>query len=95
MATLAELRAMIDDIDVGIVDLIASRQACAARMARAKHSAGVPIRDDARRRLVLDHVFECAVESGVDPTAVQRVFELLIEMSEVRQRECQGDGNLP
>ncbi len=40
-------------------------------------------------------VFNQAVESKIDPVAVQKIFEILIAMSEDRQRECSGEGNLP
>ncbi|KAF5052038.1 Chorismate mutase type II [anaerobic digester metagenome] len=95
MHSIEELRAEIDRIDTAIVDLIAERQSCAGRMARAKYTEGLSIRDTSRRRQVLERAFDYAVERGVDPKAVQRVMELLVEMSEERQRECQGEGNLP
>jgi len=95
MQTIGELRAEIDRIDLAIVDLIAERQTLAGRMARAKHAEGVPVHDPARRKAVLDASFDRAVERGVDPAAVRRIVALLIEMSEERQRECQGEGNLP
>jgi chorismate mutase len=44
---------------------------------------------------VLESVFEQATELRIDPVAVQKIFEMLIAMSEDRQRECSGDGNLP
>ena len=95
MATLEELRAEIDGIDAGIIDLIERRQDCAARIARRKYADRLPVRDEARRRAVLDLAFDRAVERGIDPTAVQAVFELLVRMSEARQHDCLGDGNLP
>ncbi|HOT93745.1 MAG TPA: chorismate mutase [Methanoregulaceae archaeon] len=95
MHSIEELRAEIDRIDTAIVDLIAERQAFAGRMARVKYTIGLPIRDAKRRQQVLEHAFERAVERGIDPRAVQRVMEVLVEMSEERQRECQGEGNLP
>lgn len=95
MHSIEELRAEIDRIDTAIVDLIAERQSCAGRMARAKYTEGLSIRDTSRRRQVLERAFDYAVERGVNPKAVQRVMELLVEMSEERQRECQGEGNLP
>jgi chorismate mutase len=95
MATLDELRDEIDSIDTAIIDLIGRRQDCAGRIARAKYAAHLPIRDEEQRRAVLDLAFERAVERGVDATAVQQIFELLVGMSEARQRECMGEGNLP
>ncbi len=95
MSTLEELRDEMDGIDAGIVDLIGRRQDCAGRIARKKYAARLPVRDDEQRRAVLDRAFDRAVERGVDAMAVQQVFELLIGMSEARQRDCMGEGNLP
>lgn len=95
MATLEELRDEIDRIDAEIIDLIGRRQDCAGRIAHRKYIDHLPVHDEARRRALLDRVFDRAVERGVDATAVQQVFELLIGMSEARQRDCQGEGNLP
>jgi chorismate mutase len=44
---------------------------------------------------VLTRAFDRAVEAKVNPVSVQQIFHTLVEMSEERQRECQGDGNLP
>ncbi|HIH04009.1 MAG TPA: chorismate mutase [Methanoregulaceae archaeon] len=95
MATLEELRDEIERIDGEIIDLIGRRQDCAGRVARLKYMGHLPVRNEGQRQAVLDRVFERAVERGVDATAVQQVFELLIGMSEARQRDCLGEGNLP
>jgi len=89
------LRAEINGIDEQIIDLIAKRQQIAARMAQAKMAGGLPVRDEKRTREVLEHAYNYAVEKGIDPLSVQKIFGLLIDMSEEKQRECQGDGNLP
>jgi chorismate mutase len=93
--TIEEVRQEIDRIDAGIIDLIAVRQAAAVRMAHEKYLAGAAVRDEARREALLEAVFEAAVEKQVDPVQVRRIFEILIEMSEERQREWSGEGNLP
>ena len=93
--SLDAVRNGIQEIDEQIIDLVAERQRLAARIARLKQENGLPIRDDEQRKVVLDRVFTHAVESRIDPVAVRSVFELLIEMNEERQRECNGDGNLP
>ncbi len=95
MATLEELRDEIDRIDAEIIELVGRRQDSAGRIARLKYTGHLPIRDEERRREVLNRAFDRAVERGVDPTAVQRLFEVLVEMSEARQRGCTGEGNLP
>jgi len=93
--SLDAVRNEIRAIDEKIIDLIAERQNLAAEVARIKREMGLPLRDEAQRRAVLDRVFTYAVESRIDPVAVRRIFEILVEMSEERQRECSGDGNLP
>ena len=93
--TLDAVRNEIREIDERIIDLVAERQRLAARIARIKQEEGLSIHDPAQRKVVLDRVFTYAVESRIDPVAVRRIFEILIEMNEERQRECSGDGNLP
>jgi len=93
--SLGAVRNEVREIDERIIDLVAERQKLAARIARLKQENDLPIRDEEQRRMVLDRVFTYAVESRIDPVAVRRVFEILIEMNEERQRECSGDGNLP
>ena len=92
---LEEARAAIEAIDLGIIGLIADRQQVSARIAAIKHHRGLPVRDEEQSRRVLERIFDAAVEKGVDPVAVQQVFEILIAMSEERQREWSGEGNLP
>ncbi|MFA7198717.1 MAG: chorismate mutase [Methanoculleus sp.] len=93
--TLDAVRNDIREIDERIIDLIAERQRLAVRIARLKQENDLPIHDPAQRGAVLDRVFTYAVESRIDPVAVRSIFEVLIGMSEERQRECSGDGNLP
>lgn len=89
------VRAEISRIDAGIIRLIAKRQELAGRMAEVKRREGLAIHDEKRMAYVLESAFNLAVESKVDPVSVQKIFEILIAMSEERQRECSGDGNLP
>ena len=93
--SLASVREKIDKIDSRIIKLIAERQRLAGDMAHLKFREGMPIRDPEQRERVLERAFDRAVESKVDPVSVQKVFDLLVQMSEERQQECMGDGNLP
>ena len=93
--SLASVREKIDEIDGRIIKLIAERQRLAGEMAHLKFREGSPIRDPEQRERVLERAFDRAVESKVDPVSVQKVFDLLVQMSEERQQECMGDGNLP
>lgn len=89
------LREEINRIDLEIIDLIAERQKRAGKIAQAKMTEGLPIHDRKRTHDVLEAAFNYAVEKNINPVYVQKIFELLIEMSEERQRECSGEGNLP
>jgi chorismate mutase len=93
--SLEEERLSIAKIDAKIIAFIAKRQESARRIALIKHQEGLPVHDDAQVEEVLGRVFDEAVEHGVDPVSVQRIFEILIVMSEERQREFSGEGNLP
>ena len=93
--SLDTVRAEISNVDTEIIRLITQRQHLARKIARIKIAEGIPIHDQHQTAKVLDSVFVQAVESRIDPVAVQKIFEVLIAMSEDRQRECSGDGNLP
>jgi chorismate mutase len=93
--TLESVRRKIDEIDARLIRLIAERQQLAAEMAQLKFREGIPVRDPGQREHVLARAFDRAVESKVDPVSVQGIFGILVEMSEERQQECMGDGNLP
>jgi len=93
--TLEAIRAEITRTDKEIIRLIAHRQDLAGRIAKIKVHEGRPVHDEQRTAAVLKAIFEQAVEAKIDPVAVQKIFEQLIAMSEERQRECFGDGNLP
>ncbi len=92
---LESLREKIDGIDSRIIKLIGERQRLAGEMAHLKFREGMPIRDAEQRERVLERAFDRAVESRIDPVSIQMVFEILVRMSEERQQECMGDGNLP
>ena len=93
--SLDKVRAEISEVDARIIRLIAQRQQLAGKVAQIKIAEGMPIHDQDRTEKVLESVFEQAVESRIDPVAVQKIFEMLIAMSEERQRGYSGDGNLP
>lgn len=93
--SLEKVRAEITRVDTDIIRLIARRQQLAEEIVKIKIHQGLPVHDEHRTVKVLDTVFNQAVESKIDPVAVQDIFRMLIAMSEERQREFSGDGNLP
>jgi len=89
------IREEINKVDAHIIRLIAQRQELAGKIAQIKIHGGLPVHDKQRTTRVLDDVFNQAVESKIDPVAVQEIFKILISMSEERQRGFFGEGNLP
>jgi chorismate mutase len=93
--SLEAVRAEITKTDEEIIRLIAHRQDLAGKIAKIKIHEGIPVHDEHRATEVLNAVFDQAVEARINPVATQKIFEQLIAMSEERQKECSGDGNLP
>ncbi len=93
--SLEHVRAEISNVDADIIRLIAKRQELADRVAGIKIRDGIAIHDKKRTADILDSVSSQAVESRIDPVSVRRIFEILIAMSEKRQRDYSGNGNLP
>ena len=93
--SLDTVREEISKVDKRIIRLIAERQNLAEQIARIKITRGMAIHDQDRTEKVLESVFDQAVESRIDPVSVQKIFEILIAMSEDRQRGFSGEGNLP
>ena len=93
--SLDKIRADITKVDREIIRLIVLRQNYAGAIAKIKINTGIPIHDEQRTSEVLESAFNQAVERKIDPVAVQKIFDILIMMSEDRQRDCSGEGNLP
>lgn len=89
------IREEINKVDGQIIRLIAQRQDLAGQIAQAKIRARLPVHDKRRSAEVIESVFNQAAEKKIDPVAVQKIFEILISMSEDRQRGFYGEGNLP
>jgi chorismate mutase len=92
--SLDTVRAEISKVDTEIIRLIAERQQLADKVARIKIEKGMPIHDQIRTANVLESVFGQAEELRIDPVAVRKIFEMLIAMSEDRQRKCTGNRKL-
>lgn len=79
-ATMAEVRAGVDDIDRKIVALVARRFTFMEAAARIKPNRAA-VRDERRKAEVLSNVEAAAVERGVDTNLMRRLYEELIESS--------------
>jgi isochorismate pyruvate lyase len=78
--TMVEVRAGVDDVDRQIVSLIARRFLFMDAAARIKGERQA-IRDERRKAEVIARVEASAVEHGLDPELMARLYEELIESS--------------
>ncbi|MCW2778402.1 MAG: chorismate mutase / prephenate dehydratase [Frankiales bacterium] len=82
---LARLRAELDGVDRGLVDLVARRLEVVGRIGEAKRDSDHPVRDIPRERAVLERVEALARERGVSADLVRRVFREVIGHAVDRQ----------
>jgi chorismate mutase / prephenate dehydratase len=86
------LRQSLDEVDSGIVGLIAQRSRLIADIARLKEAGTSAIQDADRERQVLAGVEAVAAELGVSASLVRRVFRELIGDSVAQQaRHLNGE----
>lgn len=78
---LLELRQRLDEIDDGIIDLIAERQAIVTTIGEHKMKSGAPLRHYAREREVIDRGVERAESLGMSGRVAREIFETLIHHS--------------
>ena len=93
--TLEKVRADISRTDTEIIRLIAHRQELAEEIIRIKIRKGLPVHDGDRTPGYWRRCSTRPWSAGSTRYAVQEIFRILIAMSEERQREFSGDGNLP
>jgi chorismate mutase len=78
-------RSRIDGIDDQLMRLLNSRSACAVEVGRIKRAQGLPIYAPEREAWILDRVMR--VNTGpLEPLAVRRVFERIIDESRRLER---------
>jgi len=77
--TMAEIRKEIDRIDESLIKLLAERQRWVEKAIVVKKRDGLPARDDARIRQVIDHVRVLARGHNVDPALVETMWTEMVE----------------
>ncbi|KTG08069.1 chorismate mutase [Haloferax profundi] len=85
--TLDELREEIEDIDRGIVELIARRTYVADAVAQVKAEQNLPTTDESQEERVMERAGENADHFEVDSNLVKAIFRLLIEINKAEQRQ--------
>jgi chorismate mutase/prephenate dehydratase len=89
---IADLRQGLDEVDSGIVRLIAQRRDLIATLAKVKEHSDDGIQDPDRERRVLDGVVAVATDLGVSASLVRTIFRELISDSVAQQaRHLNGD----
>lgn len=76
--SLEELRRYIDDLDDKIVELIATRNAYVKQAAKFKQSID-EIKGDERMEAVMDRVRSRAMEFGVSPNLLTKLYKIMID----------------
>ncbi|MFC2966483.1 chorismate mutase [Acidimangrovimonas pyrenivorans] len=90
ITSMAELRREIDAHDRGIVAALVRRAAMIDRAAELKPAEGLPARIGPRVEAVVENVRAAAVEGGLDPDLVERLWRELIEWSIAREEKVLG-----
>jgi len=78
---LLELRQRLDEIDTGIIDLIAERQAVVTTIAEHKLKTGLPLRHYEREREVIDRGVARAESRGLAGSVARDILQTLIHHS--------------
>ena len=78
-------RRRIDQIDTQLMGLLNSRSACAVEIGRIKRALGLPVYSPEREAWILDRVMR-ENPGPLDPLAVRRVFERIIDESRRLER---------
>lgn len=89
-AEIAAWRARIDTIDQQLVRLLNSRSACAVEIGRLKRRQGLPVYSPEREAWILERVMRDN-PGPLEPTAVRRVFERIIDESRRLERLAAND----
>ncbi len=84
-AAIEAWRRRIDEIDTQLMRLLNSRSACAVEVGRIKAELGLPIYSPEREAEILERVMR-ENPGPLDPLAVRRVFERVIDESRRLER---------
>ena len=87
-------RHRIDMIDEQLMRLLNSRSACAVEIGKVKRKLGLPVYSPEREAWILDRVMR-ENPGPLDPTAVKRVFERIIDESRRLERLAADEDGEP
>ena len=79
--SLEELRKKIDELDAGIVRLLAERIKISEQIGSEKREQGKQIEDSEREKSVLEHVIRLAQQEKISPEDVESLYKQIITIS--------------
>jgi len=82
---LALLRDRIEAVDRKIIALVAERLKIVEDVVAAKLTAASPFRDREREDLLLQRLRRLAIEAGLDPHQIERLYRVVMDMSVAHQ----------
>lgn len=82
---LSSLRDRIDDVDRRIIALLADRLKIVEGVVEAKLATAAPFRDREREESLITRLRGFAVDAGVDPHQVERMYRVIMDMSVAHQ----------
>jgi len=83
---LEELRKQVDALDSEIIRLISERMKVTREIGQKKKEAGTPIEDKNREKIVLERARNLALEMGLNPEDIKRIYQRILTAS----KEVQG-----
>lgn len=86
IADLQELREALERIDHRLLRLLRERMDLVEGVAEAKLGSAWPFRDPAREDRLLLRLRQTAVEEGLDPHEVERLYRVILDMSVAHQQ---------
>jgi chorismate mutase / prephenate dehydratase len=84
---LGSLRDRIEGVDRKILELLAERLAIVEDVVEAKLAAASPFRDRQREEILVGRLRAMAVELGLDPHQVERLYRVVMDMSVAHQEQ--------
>ncbi|HSS01261.1 MAG TPA: prephenate dehydratase domain-containing protein, partial [Kofleriaceae bacterium] len=82
---LVQLRDRIEAVDRKIIALVAERLKIVEDVVAAKLTAASPFRDREREDLLLQRLRRLAIEAGLDPHQIERLYRVVMDMSVAHQ----------
>jgi chorismate mutase len=92
VATLDDLRDDIDRVDEVLVRLLNERARVACEIGRIKKARGLEVYQPDREKQVLEHVRSVASEGPLEPDAIARLFERIIDEARRLERRMMHEG---